>query len=540
MTTGDIEQTEWRWRLWPRKKLVSSALLPALSQYHSLGYSKVRRFFGLTVLMMLCFVYGFFFSVLAPNFFAFLVLPIVVLSLLVIWALPDVNWAPTSLLEWLFYAFFIVLIVWPNYMAISLPGLPWITLVRATAFPMLLILLICVSISSDFRLKMGHSLRAVSAIPILLCIFVVIQIVSIGLSKDVAGSIQKFIAAQTTWTAIFFASAYIFFHSGQIKRWAAVLCGMAVFVSVIAIWEAALQHVPWRDHIPSFLQINDDAVAAILAGSTRSFTNRYRAQATFGTSLGLAEYLTLSVPFVMHFATNRFSGYARIMALLSLPLILFACYRTDAKLGMIGSLLAILIFTFITSFKSWRINKSGLLATLVLSFYPIGVASVAAALLASHRLQILIFGNDGTHVASTAARVEQYTLGFQKFLEWPFGYGIGMGADTLGFRTPNGLLTIDSYYLSILLEYGIAGFVVYYGIFFIAIYEGGRRSLFSLKENEDTAFLLPLSISLFDFVVIKSVFSQQDNHAIAFMMLGAIVGLCAMQKKTKRAVGIRK
>lgn len=532
MMTSDVEQRGWRWRIWPQRKPVSpDAFLPALAQYHSLDSNLVKQLVGFGALMLFCFVYGFFFSVLAPNFFAFLLLPVVFLSLLVIWALPDAKWAPTRSLSWCFYTFFIVLIMWPNYLAISLPGLPWITLIRATAFPMTLILLVCVSMSSDFRAEIGRSLRAVPAIAILLSIFVVVQIISIGLSKNTAESFQKFLVAQTTWTAMFFASVYIFSQPGQIRRWATILWAMAVLVSVIAIWEGRLQHVPWRDHIPGFLEINDEAVAAILAGSVRSYTNIYRAQATFSTPLGLAEYLTLSLPFVVHFATNRFPRNIRIVALVSLPLMLFACYSTNAKLGMIGSLLAVLIYIFVAAFKSWRTSKNSLFTTSVLVLYPVGTAFVAAALLASHRLQILVFGNDGTHVASTAARVTQYTMGFRKFLEWPFGYGIGMGAETLGFRTPNGLLTIDTYYLSILLEYGMAGFIVYYGMFLIGIYEGSRRSLLSMKESEDAGFLLPTSISLFDFVVIKSVFSQQDNHAIAFMMLGAVVALCAKRRK---------
>ena len=59
-------------------------------------------------------------------------LPLAALGLLVIWTLPEVRWAPTRTLRWAFYASFIGLICWPNYLAISLPGLPWITVIRLT------------------------------------------------------------------------------------------------------------------------------------------------------------------------------------------------------------------------------------------------------------------------------------------------------------------------------------------------------------------------------------------------------------------------
>ena len=136
----------------------------------------LRRIFAFFALMLFCFAYGFFFSLLVPYYFAFLALPVIFVMLLAIWALPDVNWAPTKQLSWFFYAFFIVMICWPNYLAISLPGLPWITLIRLTSFPMTLLLLICCSISPQFRADLNRSWRAVPAIPTLLCIFIVIQL----------------------------------------------------------------------------------------------------------------------------------------------------------------------------------------------------------------------------------------------------------------------------------------------------------------------------------------------------------------------------
>ena len=260
-----------------------------------------------------------------------------------------------------------------------------------------------------------------------------IQLLSIGLSKEISNSIQKFVVAQTTWTASFFAGAYIFLRPGRFKRWAMIMWAMAIFVSLIAIWEFRVGHVVWLGHIPSFLKVDDDAVQAILAGNMRAGTNLYRAQSTFSTPLGLAEYLALTVPFVMHFATRRFSRNIRIAALVSLPIILYACVLTNAKLGTIGSLASIMLYVFGVSFQYWRRDKGSLVAAASLLFYPLLTGLVGGAMLVSHRFSVLIFGNDGSHAASTEGRIEQYITGFHKFLEWPFGYGIGMGASTLGF-----------------------------------------------------------------------------------------------------------
>ncbi len=477
--------------------------------------------------MLFCLIYGFFFSLLVPNYFAFFGIPVAFVGLLTIWALPDANWAPTQSLNWFFFAFFIVLISWPNYLAISLPGLPWITLIRLTSFPMTILLLVSYSMSPQFRADLGRSLRAVSAIPILLGIFVVIQLVSIGLSKSTSASIQKFVVAQTTWTAAFFVGAYLFLRPGQIKRWASILWAMAVFVSLIAIWEHRLGRLPWAGHIPSFLKINDEAVNFILSVHMRAYTNLYRAEATFTTPLGLAEYLALTLPFVLHFCTPRWPGKVRLAACLSVPLILYADFITGSKLGTIGALGASSVYFLMFTFKYWRRNKSSLLAASGFFGYPFVIGLVGLMMVASHRFKIMILG-DASHTASTQARVEQVHVGMAKFFQWPFGYGIGQAAVTIS--NANDFTTIDSYFLSILIEYGLLGFIAYYSIFAIAIYEGSRRYLTDTTNNEDQSFLLPISASFVAFIIAKSVFSQQDNHPVVFMMLGALVALIASRR----------
>jgi hypothetical protein len=539
MTTSDIEKAVRHWRVWPwRKPAFSEAALPALAEYQSLKPHLVRRFFGFIALMFFCFIYGFFFSVLAPNYFAFLVLPVVFVAFLTIWALPNVNWAPTRQLICFFYAFFIVLIIWPNYLAIALPGLPWITLIRMTSFPMTILLLSCYSMSPQFRADLVRSLRTVSAIPILLGIFIVIQLLSIGLSKNISASIQKFIVAQTSWTAAFFVGAYLFSRPGQIKRWALILWAMAIFVSIIAIWEYRLGRLPWAGHIPSFLKIDDAAVQDILAVHMRAYTNRYRAEATFSTPLGLAEYLALTLPFVWHFCTPRWPRRVRLLACISVPLIVYADFLTNSKLGMVGALGASSVYFLMFTFKYWRRNKSSLIAASAFFFYPAAIGLIGVLMAASHRFYIMIFG-DASHTASTQTRIEQMHVGLAKFFQWPFGYGIGQAAATI-HEGSGDYVTIDSYFLSVLIEYGLIGFITYYGIFSIAIYEGSRRYLTDSTNSEDQSFLLPIVASFIAFIIAKSVFSQQDNHPVVFMMLGALLGLIASRRnfgKSSKARG---
>lgn len=149
------------------------------------------------------------------------------------------------------------------------------------------------------------------------------------------------------------------------------------------------------------------------------------------------------------------------------------------------------------------------------------------------RLRNMFWGN-GSEQSSTDARVAQLTIGLPKVLSHHQGYGIGMGGETLGFR-PFGRMTIDNYYLSIALEYGVIGFVIFYGMFAAAIYYCASATAKHRFQSRNFGFLTAIGISLLTFVVIKSSFSEQDNHPLIFMMLGMAMALCARAQAEPQA-----
>ena len=118
-----------------------------------------------------------------------------------------------------------------------------------------------------------------------------------------------------------------------------------------------------------------------------------------------------------------------------------------------------------------------------------------------------------------------------KLFKNPIGHGTGSGAEVLGFRNPAGVLTIDTYFLRIALEYGVVGFVVYYGMFIASTYIGARSSMDVKDRSSETMLLIPASVSLFNFLFIKSVFSNDENHPLAFMLMGMVVALTYRLRK---------
>ena len=60
-------------------------------------------------------------------------------------------------------------------------------------------------------------------------------------------------------------------------------------------------------------------------------------------------------------------------------------------------------------------------------------------------------------------------------------------------------------------------------MFLIAIFKAAKAGLET--DDEETELLIPLGIMLMVFLIIKGVLSQEDNHTLMFIALGATVAL---------------
>lgn len=486
-------------------------------------YRPSRSWLLVSLLLLFCLTYGFAFAILAPYIVVPFAIPILIVLLLIIWAMPDAA-APTRAVNFFFFAFFIGMMVWPNYISIALPGLPWISVKRLTAFPLALLLLYSISVSQEFRKNLGEALNNTAAVWKMIAAMAIIETVSVAFSNSVPFSLSKLVIAQTEWTAIFFASCYVFQKPGIPTKWALYMWGAALLVCMLGIWEYRLGYVPWRDHIPSIFQIDDPVVQRFLAGSQRSALGIHRVQSVFTTSLGLSEFLALAIPFVLYFAGPGYNWKLRLAALASIPIIIFVILISQSRLGLIGGLVSLLAFIFIWTFRRRAADRGNPFWTSILLAYPVIFSLIVASTFFVGRIHARVWGN-GPQQFSDQSRIEQWKLGIPKMLAQPWGYGIGNGNEALGFVDSGGFGTIDSYYILVALEYGIIGFILYFGALLLALYLAGKRSISSEPLNGEGALLIPITVALANFIIIKLVFAQQDNHPIIFMVLGMLVAL---------------
>ena len=478
----------------------------------------------IALLAVLCLPYGFFYALFTPYLMVMFVSPVAILAALVIWALPDLKRAPTGALAPLAFTFLTALILWPNYLAIALPGLPWITMIRLTAFPLTLVLLVCTSISAEFRQRLAEALNATPVIWKALFGLAVIQCLSIAFSSNPVASVQKLIVAQTAWTAVFFASVYVFLKPGRVERWAIIVWLMALIVGTLAILEARQMRPLWGAYIPNFLKVEDEVVQRILAGSSRSTTGQYRTQATFSTALGLSEYCALAMPFVLHFAVEGKRNFARIAAALTIPFLLYVILLTDARLGLLGFFLTLMGYLFLWAVLRWAQTRQSLAGPATVLVYPILFLVFAASSFLVGRIRTKVWGT-GQYNASNLARMNQAEAGLPMILDHPAGHGIGQGSSALGYTNAAGVQTIDSYFLLVGLDVGILGLVAYLTLLGAGIVYAVKYLFLPEARSRETRLLIPLAVCVVNFAAIKVFFANDDNHPLIFMVLAAISAL---------------
>ena len=520
------------WRDWRAKR--RPIVLRPYVDLHS-RWRLAARFLVPIGLGALCLIYGFFFAITAPYLIVPLAAPIAVLALLAIWALPENNVVPTKAMELAFSGLIITLVLWPNYLALALPGLPWITMVRLTGFPMAFFLLISLSASTAFRRDV---MSVADAAPFAFRAFLVLTVmgfITIPFSKGIADSVNKLLVQQLNWTCVFLVSLFIFRKPGRVHRYVMLLVMLAIPIIAVSIMESEEQHVLWAGHVPSFLRVEDPSAQRALAGAVRGATGQYRAKATFSTALGLSEFAALMTPFALHLAVSRYRLLTRVLGLAMVPTLYFVVRLTDARLGVAGYLVSLLVYLLFWSLVRWRRRIGDIATAAIVYAYPTMFLAMVAATMFVHKIHVIVFGG-GAQAASNEARGNQFHMALPVLLRNPLGHGPGQSGDVMGYGAGQ-FIAIDSYYISVALDYGVIGLISYVLIFALTI---GAAVMVMLRapptDDREMSLLMPLATCLCAFLVIRGVFGQPDIHPMIFMILGMIFALVARSKALNEAL----
>jgi len=505
---------------------------PLLPQYMP-QLTKAQNLFltlaGIVAVICAGAIYGRYFATMPQKYMLVLLAPLAVMALLVVWVLPDRDTAPTGMMSRLLLAFFAVSLAWPDYLALQLPGLPWISFRRLFLGPTVLLLLVSFSVSRQFRKEMSETLNAEPLLWKMLLGFVLIQFVSIAGGPDPVGSFKNFINYQLAWTAVFFASVYAFRDPRVTRKFFTVFFVACMVVGLIAILETENRAVLWRNSVPSFLQVDLETMAGVLESSYRF--GQFRAKSVYGQPLAFAEIMAMVTPVVLYFIFTVKQTWKRIGLIVLDLLVLYCLTLPQSRLGMIGYMAAHALFILIWAGRIWLRHKFSILGPTITLAYPVLVIALAGAVMTVPSMREKFIGGADTANSDQARKIQKLAARGVILRNPVIGHGPRQAAGVLGFVAAN-RVTLDNYFLWIALDYGLIGFGVYYGLFLLAIH---RMFMISIRDvDEDNNRALTVMTALAVFVLLKTVLSEEDNHSMVFMMLGLAVALMWRDKQVVR------
>lgn len=507
-------------------------VLPLYSRRAANPRSRFATFALYMLLIGIGVFYGMMMAYLPTSMMMIPTIPIVVLFILSLWLLPDINrWNDDAMVR-AYYIFLSLFIVWPSYLALAIPGIPWISFTRMALFWLMMLFLWAVATSSELRAEMVRTAKVSKPAFWFLMLFMAAQVISLPFGVDVPGAIQRMISNQIYWTGMFFFGCHIFLKPGVAKKSLVLLMWLALITVLISLYENRVEHVPYAAYIPGFLRSDEAYLANILSPQARAADGYYRAHSVFPVSLTFAEFLAMCLPFVLHFAMTSRSFTNRGLAAAGYILFSAGIWISHSRLGVVGWFQTNFIYLLLWSLRRMLHRKSDMIAPALTYGFPAMFIAFSALVSVWQRLRVTIFGNGAT-TSSNDARYAQRDKMFPIVAKWPFGFGAGQGADALNYRNGGGVLTVDSYFITLLMDYGILGFISYFGFCLSGAWTGIKT--YFQSDNEELILAGVLGISILNSVVIKLVLSQEQMQPLVFIFMGAIMALTYRHREAVEA-----
>ncbi len=472
--------------------------------------------------------YGFAAVALPPQMLFVLILPVVVCLLAALWLMPDRGVFPQTAVQRSYRILFILSFIWPSYIAIVLPGLPWLTPTRIALFATSFLFLYSVSTSGQLRRHLGVVARAS---PLLWAAFLLWEgsmFVTVPFSHTLAPTFKLLIDNQLRLAGVFFVGCVVFARRGYSTRTVVWLLVLAVICALDGFVEDKLEFPPWANHIPSFMRVDDATLANVLGRQARSADGLYRVRGPYGNSLIFAEFLAMCMPFVLHWTLTARTLLRRVATAVAGLMIFGAIVITQSRLGLVGTMVAVATYVPLWAYRQWRADRTSLIGPTILFGAPLVALAMFGVVLSSHTLRTRVLGG-GAQQASTEARNQQMRLAIPKVLANPIGHGLGQSGSALGFYNQAGALTVDNYYVTEGLDLGVVGTLGFFGMFVVGAAIGVR--LYLTTDDRETELAGAMSALFAIFLVTKLALSEDNNHPVVFLFLGMLAALFARERR---------
>ena len=446
----------------------------------------MNKFAGPFLLVLLCLVaasIGLLLPVLPLkiSLTGFGLVALVVLAAAVL-LMPNRKVVPYRLIFAVFALAVITRFLWPNFAYLPIPGLP-------TKNPQRLVWALAIaywfySLATNPELRQRLARRCARAPMVWIAMFLLAwRLLSVFFSEYPGVGLLRLMLEFFEYLPILLFALTWVRDVGDVQRVGRFLLIVTASVCALAAVEVLTQKNLFLSVIPVDLN-NEEFIQAALESKVRGGV--YRAQASFNHPLLLAQFLCVTLPillFTMRYDSARTVRFVAMAVVLTLPMVLWAT-QTRTALG-VSALVAIIALLMVTigaigrPGRGGRSSRTNLLAGIAM----MGLLAIGAVIVA-FAVQLAV-GRTAEEAGSSNARVEMLQRAIKATQEDPLiGLGPGVGGFEAANFTSRGRVTLDSYWLLVLLESGLPAFAALVLLFLL----GSMRAASARPSTTDMSY----------------------------------------------------
>ncbi|WP_017669090.1 hypothetical protein [Sandarakinorhabdus sp. AAP62] len=507
----------------------SARILPQYNSLHHRTWWKFATVAFVALALFLTMYTGFLVAIGGTLAFRFVGFPILVMAGVSLWMLPDVDKADNPPFYKLLTIYMFLMVAWPSYVAIAIPGLPWVTPPRLVLGVLLIAMLTHFPQIAEARRKVVGLLGYDPLAFKLYGLFLLMQVVVLPLAPSPIDVFSYEMMQGVLDSSAMVAAAWCFADVKKIPRLMRLVVLAGILSMLITVLENYLQRPPWFGYIPSFFRIDPVLYETYVSPQARIGDGRYRIRATFGIVLYYAQYLGLILPPLLY-EMFKSKGWKRVLALALIPLILQTVWFINARTATIALLVSLFSFAGLMMVRQlfFRPRGDGLKPGIMVALVLLGVAMLGGAIATSHRARMYTIGGS-QHAGSNAVRDAQWAGAWRAVGRNPIGVGLGTPLPDVGLANAKGVVIVDSYWINLLVGVGPLGFIGFMGCLARIAWLGGMTFLRAKDDLEEWGGVL--AVSLLNFIISAYVISFADNNYLVFTLAVAILALHRHQAK---------
>jgi O-antigen ligase len=499
---------------------------------HFFGYSRrkspIERFIRGVLLYTFVIVLGVFYgtaaAILPPKLIYFLIFPIATLLALALWTIEDAHVNFDKIIIRFLFGFISLSMIWPAYIAVSIPGLPWLNPQKLFLFALFSSFILSISQSKGVRTEINYIFSKNVIFSKFYIGFICIQFLTIFISRQIFQSAGETFNDVLLHCSLLVMSAYVFYKIRDNNKLSQIWTRGFIVSITLAFIELYLKRTFWSEYIPNYFIADPVLFENYVSASYRYSDGIYRVKSVFGNPVYFAQFLAIGSPFLIANLFRKDIGKKLwLFYLLLIICTIYVSYSTNSRTALIGLLIGAFSFLVLIGVKIVIDEKEeGFKRSLIAASGPaiLFVTFFIAAL--SHRARTKIFGGQ-QHEGSDDSREQQFTNAFNVVAENPFGHGTGSAAELAGVPSQMGPI-LDARFLNIIVDYGVLGALFFYFSLVSVIVLTVKIFLRSTKSDND---LLASACSVLVFIFTSFTVSSGVLLPLFYVTLGACLGKSA-------------